>query len=239
MSRTVLPNLRKFLVDNDKVLAACTNIIYYIVAPAIKVKSKPLDVDNGILDIIAQMSQIPSALKAWRGIVWDIINDGRFFQCMLEGEGPFRPIVQAWVGCDKTAFSEVLGRAFHLHQNIVTHRHSQLRYLQHPPPISLRIANTRIWFAPSASEDYPILSYVARKISSSHPSQPFRRNSLTSFATLRLRPFRPKCICACAYYFVASVHTTSSASGPLSSPNWYVYFSINCENWANQPFRIL
>lgn len=35
-----IPNLRKFLIDNDKVAAACTNIVYYIVNPAMKGKSK-------------------------------------------------------------------------------------------------------------------------------------------------------------------------------------------------------
>ena len=37
---TALPNLRKFLVDNDKVAAACANIVYYILNPAMKSKSK-------------------------------------------------------------------------------------------------------------------------------------------------------------------------------------------------------
>lgn len=37
---TAIPNLRKFLIDNDKVAAACTNIVYYIVNPAMKGKSR-------------------------------------------------------------------------------------------------------------------------------------------------------------------------------------------------------
>src|ERR1700733_2904416 len=42
-----LPNLRKFLVDNDKVVAACANIVYYIVNPAMKSKSKyAIDLPN-------------------------------------------------------------------------------------------------------------------------------------------------------------------------------------------------
>ncbi|KAI0323044.1 Dopey, N-terminal-domain-containing protein [Amylostereum chailletii] len=110
MSSTALPNLRKFLVDGDKVLAACTNIMYYIVSPAIKSKNRPLDVDDGILNIIKEMCQISSALKAWRGVVYEILNDNRFFSCSVETESTFRPIVQAWIGSDKSAFSEVLGK---------------------------------------------------------------------------------------------------------------------------------
>jgi hypothetical protein len=37
---TALPRLRKFLVDNDRVLAVCTNVVYYIVSPALKTKSR-------------------------------------------------------------------------------------------------------------------------------------------------------------------------------------------------------
>jgi hypothetical protein len=39
---TALPRLRKFLMDNDRVLAVCTNILYYIVSPALKTKSRYL-----------------------------------------------------------------------------------------------------------------------------------------------------------------------------------------------------
>ena len=39
---TALPRLRKFLVDNDRVLTVCTNIMYYIVSPALKAKSRYL-----------------------------------------------------------------------------------------------------------------------------------------------------------------------------------------------------
>ncbi len=35
-----LPNLRKFLIDSDKILAACNQIVYSIVTPALKGKSR-------------------------------------------------------------------------------------------------------------------------------------------------------------------------------------------------------
>lgn len=35
-----LPHLRKFLIDSDKILAACNQIIYNIVTPALKGKSR-------------------------------------------------------------------------------------------------------------------------------------------------------------------------------------------------------
>lgn len=35
-----LPSLRKFLVDSDKILAACNQIVYNIVNPALKGKAR-------------------------------------------------------------------------------------------------------------------------------------------------------------------------------------------------------
>lgn len=37
---TAIPNLRKFLIENDKIATACTSIVYYIVNPAMKGKSR-------------------------------------------------------------------------------------------------------------------------------------------------------------------------------------------------------
>jgi hypothetical protein len=34
-----LPNLRRFLVDNDKVTTLCSNMVYYIINPAMKARS--------------------------------------------------------------------------------------------------------------------------------------------------------------------------------------------------------
>ena len=38
VATTVVPNLRKFLMDNDKVASASSNIVYYIINPALKAK---------------------------------------------------------------------------------------------------------------------------------------------------------------------------------------------------------
>lgn len=40
MSRRVLADFRRFLIDADKTVAVCSNMVYYIVAPAFKTRSK-------------------------------------------------------------------------------------------------------------------------------------------------------------------------------------------------------
>jgi hypothetical protein len=40
IAKSVVPNLRRFLLENDKVIAACNNIVYYIVNPAMRGKTR-------------------------------------------------------------------------------------------------------------------------------------------------------------------------------------------------------
>lgn len=40
IATTVVPNLRKFLMDNDRVASTCSNIVYYVVNAALKAKSR-------------------------------------------------------------------------------------------------------------------------------------------------------------------------------------------------------
>ena len=40
LARNAIPRLRRFLVDADKILAASQNVVYYIINPAMKGKTK-------------------------------------------------------------------------------------------------------------------------------------------------------------------------------------------------------
>jgi hypothetical protein len=55
------------------------------------------------------MTRISTTVKAWRGVISDIINDTRFFACSAEAGMDFRPIVQAWVDTDKSVLADFLG----------------------------------------------------------------------------------------------------------------------------------
>ncbi|KAI0050603.1 hypothetical protein FA95DRAFT_1536117 [Auriscalpium vulgare] len=110
VANTALPRLRKFLMDNDKMLTACTNIMYYIVTPVIKGKNKPLDIESTIFGVLREMSRLSAALKAWRGVVSDILSDNRFFNSSSDAGSDFRSITRSWIDTDKTAFPEFLGK---------------------------------------------------------------------------------------------------------------------------------
>lgn len=124
----MLPNLRKFIVEPDKLATLCTNLIYYVVSPAMKSKNRfveirirsipllrngsvifrVLEVDTVILDILTEMVKIPSAVKAWRNPITDAFNDNRFFNSTPVASARWRPLIRALMDSDKTVFAEVI-----------------------------------------------------------------------------------------------------------------------------------
>ena len=113
-------------MDNDKVVASCTNIVYYIVTPAMKGKSRlvlsslerdifnnkrcrPMDVDTTVVTIIQEMSKIPAALKTWRPPVSELLSDNRLFNCTSDAADKWKPIMKSLFDLDKAAFPELLG----------------------------------------------------------------------------------------------------------------------------------
>ncbi|KAG6879369.1 hypothetical protein C0992_003189 [Termitomyces sp. T32_za158] len=124
---SVLPNLRKFLVDNDKILSACNNIIYYVVNPAMRGRTRPLDLDPPVLAIIQAMAKIPSAIKAWKTPVSELLNDSRLFNCIACVAEPWTPIVKVLFDADKAAFPELLSKvATAPSANIFTNREYEM-----------------------------------------------------------------------------------------------------------------
>ena len=70
--------------------------------------------DDAILDILRELTRLSSALKAWRGVVSEVLGDSRFFNGSTEFGRSFRPITQAWIDADKTAMTEFcLGLSYH------------------------------------------------------------------------------------------------------------------------------
>ncbi|KAF8915027.1 Dopey, N-terminal-domain-containing protein [Mucidula mucida] len=122
-----VPHLRRFLIDNDKISTACSNIVYYIVGPAMKGKSRPMDVDTTTVAIIQEMSRIPAALKAWKAPVVELLNDNRLFNGSADVADQWKPIVRSLFDADKTAFPELLGKvATAPSTNIFTNREYEM-----------------------------------------------------------------------------------------------------------------
>ncbi|KAG2744495.1 hypothetical protein P692DRAFT_20837634 [Suillus brevipes Sb2] len=127
IASTAVPELRRFLMDNDKVASACSNIVYYIVSPGIKMKARPLDADAVVVDIFREMIKIPPAMKVWRVAVIDVLYDHRIFNSNSSVATKWKPIVKAVFDGDKTSFPDLLGRvATSPSANIFTNREHEM-----------------------------------------------------------------------------------------------------------------
>ncbi|KIJ66430.1 hypothetical protein HYDPIDRAFT_26778 [Hydnomerulius pinastri MD-312] len=127
IATTALPNLRRFLMDNDRATSACSNIVYYVVNPGVKSKSRPLDLDSTVVEIIREMTRIPPALKVWRAPVIDILYDNRVFNSNSAVATKWKSIIKALFDSDKTSFGELLSRiATAPSTNIFTNRENEM-----------------------------------------------------------------------------------------------------------------
>jgi hypothetical protein len=138
-----IPNLRKFLIDNDRVTAACTNIVYYIVNPAMKGKSRygfdpsnhgfsltlcrPMEIDDSVVQMVRELARIPASLRTWRGPVAELLSDNRVFNSNSDAALNWKPIIKTLFDTDKTAFPELLGKiATAPSANIFTNREYEM-----------------------------------------------------------------------------------------------------------------
>jgi hypothetical protein len=102
---TILPNLRTFLHDTDRVAAACTGISNALIIPAFKKQ----EVDGVVLTVLQELTRIPAATKSWRIQVGEAFNDSRFFMNGRDQVKLWKSIIRSLMDSEKERFSELLG----------------------------------------------------------------------------------------------------------------------------------
>ncbi|KAJ9474697.1 Protein dopey [Pseudozyma hubeiensis] len=102
--------LRKVQMDTDKIQAIVSNAVYYIVAPAARTRSRTLEVDASVIDVVGELVRMPGTVKAWRGTVAEIFGDGRFFSMHVGKAERWRPIVLALMTQDKERVVDLLAK---------------------------------------------------------------------------------------------------------------------------------
>ncbi|KAK4051842.1 hypothetical protein OIV83_002547 [Microbotryomycetes sp. JL201] len=110
MASRVLPDLRRFLVDADKVVAVSSNIVYYLIAPAFKTRSRTFDMDPTVFELLHEMARNSQTLKAWRASVSDAFGDNRFFNAPPHMHQQWKPVVNALMASDKERLVELLAK---------------------------------------------------------------------------------------------------------------------------------
>ncbi|GAA5963888.1 hypothetical protein JCM21900_003967 [Sporobolomyces salmonicolor] len=110
LAQRVLADFRRFLIDADKIVTACSNTVYYIVAPAFKTRSKSFDIDPAIFELLQEMAKNPQTVKAWRSTVADAFADNRFFNAPPSLNVQWKPLIQALMSSDKERLPDLAGK---------------------------------------------------------------------------------------------------------------------------------
>ncbi|KAK4252286.1 Dopey, N-terminal-domain-containing protein [Corynascus novoguineensis] len=108
---TIVPNLPKILVENDRVLAAATAISTNVIGPALRAKFFPDTFSKSMLALLQELSRLPNNQKLWKKDVSDAFNDPRFFGSNLAlVHSDWLPLLKQWTVADKERMPELLSR---------------------------------------------------------------------------------------------------------------------------------
>ncbi|CCO32759.1 Protein dopey [Rhizoctonia solani AG-1 IB] len=109
-ARRLIPNLRKFMVENDKVISVCTNIVYYVINPAIRSKVKnAIDNQPTIMIMMEELVKQQVAVRAWRPPLAEAFEDQRFFARDPDAGLGWCPLIRAYILSDKLAIPDIIG----------------------------------------------------------------------------------------------------------------------------------
>ncbi|KAF3937048.1 hypothetical protein ABW19_dt0210588 [Dactylella cylindrospora] len=108
---TIVPKLRKILVEPDRTLTAVTTIVSSLVAPALRSKAFPVALPGPLLEMLYQITRIPNTQKLWRKEVSDAFHDAKFFTANVSSMKKYwKPLLRQWVISDKERMLDLLIR---------------------------------------------------------------------------------------------------------------------------------
>ncbi|KAF3762470.1 putative regulator of reproduction dopa [Cryphonectria parasitica EP155] len=108
---SIVPNLPKILVENDRVLQAATSISASVIGPALRAKAFPDTFSQSTLVLLQELSRLPGNQKTWKKDVTDAFNDTRFFGSSVSlVQRDWLPLLRQWTITDKDRMPELLSR---------------------------------------------------------------------------------------------------------------------------------
>ncbi|KAK0618330.1 putative regulator of reproduction dopa [Bombardia bombarda] len=108
---TIVPNLPKILVENDRILTAATSVSANVIGPTLRSKAFPDTVSKSTLVLLQELSRLPNNQKSWKKDVADAFNDSRFFNSNITlVRSDWLPLLKQWTVTDKERMPELLAR---------------------------------------------------------------------------------------------------------------------------------
>ncbi|KAJ3401606.1 hypothetical protein HDU80_005857 [Chytriomyces hyalinus] len=98
----IIPNIRKLFLDQERILMAFSNLVYYVVAPAVKANpnlsaAKYLTVRR----ILLVASKLVFVVKTWKKEVWDAFMESKFWEMGIEPFRDWKTIMTSLVSADR------------------------------------------------------------------------------------------------------------------------------------------
>lgn len=87
----VIPELRKVLLEPERVVTASVNISTSLIGPSFRAKSFPQNITPALLDLVHQLTRLQNNQKAWRKELSDAFLDPKFFH------GPPALAKESWI----------------------------------------------------------------------------------------------------------------------------------------------
>jgi len=106
LCQLVIPNMRRILQEQDRITTAITNLMYYVIAPALKTR---VGLHDTTVDLLCEISKIPFAYRTWRKEVWEVFLDNRFFVMGPAAARKWRMLIQTAMITEKDRLVELLG----------------------------------------------------------------------------------------------------------------------------------
>ncbi|GJJ70854.1 hypothetical protein EMPS_03204 [Entomortierella parvispora] len=107
LCQLIIPNMRRILLEQDRITTAITNLMYYVIAPALKTR---VGLHDTTVDLLCEISKIPFAYRMWRKEVWEVFLDNRFFAMGPAAARKWRILIQTAMVSEKDRLVELLGR---------------------------------------------------------------------------------------------------------------------------------
>lgn len=128
LSAQVVPALAPLMVDADKGIALCTSLVYYVVTPGFKVRTRGGELEPLVLETLLQISRVPHSSKTWRTPVLETFMDPKFFSQSPQMGQQWVPLVTALLGAERERLADVMARIVPAPSaNLFTSRESDLQ----------------------------------------------------------------------------------------------------------------
>jgi len=105
----VVPQLRKVLLEQERVLAAASTISTSLIGPMFRSKVFPQNVSSGLLDLFYQLTRISNSQKVWKKDLSDAFNDSKFFSSSVPlVKKCWVPLLRQWILGDRDRLTDLL-----------------------------------------------------------------------------------------------------------------------------------